>query len=154
GELRQGALEGVMIDAIAAASTLPAAQIRRAAMYSRSLGQTAHVALLDGAGGLTQFQLETLAPITPMLAQTAADPGEALSQLRGEVAFEWKMDGARIQAHKSADVVRIFSRSLNEVTAAIPEIADNLRALPVNEVVLDGEAIVFDPSGRPVPFQV
>ena len=154
GELRQGALEGVMIDAVAAAAGLQAHQIRRAAMYSRSLGRTARVALLEGAEGLTQFQLETLSPVAPMLAQTAADPGEALNQLHGQVAFEWKMDGARIQAHKSAEEVRIFSRSLNEVTAAIPEVAESLRALPVNEVVLDGEAIVFDAAGRPVPFQV
>src|SRR5512146_1511067 len=114
GELRQGALEGVMIDAIAAAAGLQAHQIRRAAMYSRSLGRTARVALLEGAEGLTQFHLETLSPVAPMLAQTAADPGEALHQLHGQVAFEWKMDGARIQAHKSAQEVRIFSRSLNE----------------------------------------
>ncbi len=154
GELRQGALEGVMIDAIAAAAGLQAHQIRRAAMYSRSLGRAAHAALLEGADGLTRFQLEILSPIAPMLAQTAADPGEALGQLQGEVAFEWKMDGARIQAHKSGDQVRIFSRSLNEVTGAIPEIAESVRALPVSEVVLDGEAIVFDASGRPVPFQV
>src|SRR6185312_8671115 len=154
GELRQGALEGVMIDAIAAAAGLQSHQIRRAAMYSRNLARAARVALLEGAEGLTQFQLETLSPIAPMLAQTAGDPGEALEQLHGEVAFEWKMDGARIQAHKSADLVRIFSRSLNDVTAAIPEIAESLRALPVNELILDGEAIVLDPAGRPVPFQV
>ena len=154
GELRQGALEGVMIDAIAAAASLQAHQIRRAAMFSKSLGRTAQVALLEGMDGLNRFQLEILSPVAPMLAQTAADPGEALSQLRGAVVFEWKMDGARIQAHKSADRVRIFSRSLNEVGAAIPEIVATVRALPVNEAVLDGEAIVLDPSGRPVPFQV
>ncbi len=154
GELRQGALAGVMIDAIAAASGLSAAQVRRAAMYSKSLGATARAALLDGAAGLTQFQLETLSPVAPMLAQTAADTGEALSQLRGEVAFEWKMDGARIQAHKNADLVRIFTRSLNEVTAAIPEIVEAVRTFPVDEGVLDGEAIVFDSSHRPTPFQV
>ena len=154
GELRQGALEGVMIDAIAAAAGLEAYQVRRAAMYSGSLGRTAHAALLEGPDGLSRFQLAILSPIAPMLAQTAADPGAALGQLRGAVAFEWKMDGARIQAHKSGEQVRIFSRSLNDVTAAIPEIAASLHALPVREVVLDGEAIVFDPSGRPVPFQV
>jgi DNA ligase 1 len=154
GELRQGALAGVMIDAIAAASELSAAQVRRAAMYSKSLGATARAALLDGAAGLTQFQLETLSPMAPMLAQTAADSAEALNQLRGEVAFEWKMDGARIQAHKSADLVRIFTRSLNEVTAAIPEIVAAVRSFAVHDVVLDGEAIVFDPANRPTPFQV
>ena len=154
GELRQGALQGVMIDAIAAAASLPAAQVRRAAMYSHSVGATAHAALLKGASGLTQFQLEILSPIAPMLAQTAADTAAALEQLPGEVAFEWKMDGARIQAHKSADVVRIFTRNLNDVTAAIPEIAATVHALPANDIILDGEAIVFDRAGRPTPFQV
>jgi DNA ligase-1 len=154
GELRQGALAGVMIDAIAAAANLPAFEVRRAAMYSKSLGATARVALLEGAAGLTQFQLEILSPIAPMLAQTATDAGEALEELEGEVAFEWKMDGARIQAHKSAEVIRIFSRSLNDVTAAIPEVVEALASLPVSDVVLDGEALVLDPSDRPVPFQV
>jgi DNA ligase 1 len=154
GELRQGALAGVMIDAIAAAAGLPAQDVRRAAMYSKSLGATARSALLEGKAGLTLFQLETLSPLAPMLAQTAADAGEALQQLHGDVAFEWKMDGARIQAHKSGDVVRIFTRNLNDVSAAIPEIVEALRTLPTNDVVLDGEAIVFDASGMPVPFQI
>jgi DNA ligase-1 len=154
GDLRQGALAGVMIDAIAAAASLPAQEVRRAAMYSGSLGATAHTALVAGSAGLTHFQLETLSPLAPMLAQTAASTDEALRQLPGDVAFEWKMDGARIQAHKSAQVVRIFSRSLNDVSAAIPEIVAALRALPVDDIVLDGEAIVLDAAGRPAPFQV
>jgi DNA ligase-1 len=154
GDLRQGALAGVMIDAIAAAASLPVQAVRRAAMYSRSLGATAHTALVEGEAGLTHFQLETLSPLAPMLAQTAASVQEALRQLPGAVAFEWKMDGARIHAHKSADVVRIFTRSLNDVSAAIPEIVESLRALSINDIVLDGEAIVLDPDGRPAPFQV
>ena len=153
GELRQGALAGVMIDAIAAAAAVPMAEVRRAAMYS-SVGATARAALLEGSAGLGRFQLETLSPLAPMLAQTAADTDEALEHLKGAVAFEWKMDGARIQAHKSADVVRIFSRGLNDVTDAIPEIAEAVRSLPTNDVVLDGEAIVLDAAGRPVAFQV
>jgi DNA ligase 1 len=154
GELRQGALAGVMIDAIAVAASLPQQDVRRAAMYSKSLGATAHAALVAGSAGLTHFQLETLSPLAPMLAQTAASATEALRQLPGEVAFEWKMDGARIQAHKSGEVVRIFTRGLNDVSAAIPEIVETLRNLPTNDVVLDGEAIVFDAAGRPAPFQV
>jgi DNA ligase-1 len=154
GELRQGALAGVMIEAIAAAASLPPPTVRRAAMYSRSLGATAHAALVQGEAGLAHFQLETLVPLAPMLAQTATSPAEALRQLGGEPAFEWKMDGARIQAHKSGDVVRIFTRSLNDVSAAVPEIVESLRALTTHDVVLDGEAIVLDPAGRPVPFQV
>lgn len=154
GELRQGALEGVMVDAIAAAAAVPVEQIRRAAMYARNLGALARVALTDGAAALAQFQLEPLSPIAPMLAQTAADVGEALAQLGGEVAFEWKMDGARIQLHKVGDSVRIYTRSSNDVTAAVPEIVETAQGLPAREMILDGEAIAFTAGGRPHPFQV
>jgi DNA ligase 1 len=154
GELRQGALSGVMIDAIAAAASLPAAEARRAAMYSKTIGAVARVALLEGSTGLQKFQLELLVPVAPMLAQTASDTSEALEQLPGEIAFEWKMDGARIQVHKAADTVRIYTRSLNEVTSAVPEIVEAVRQFPMNEGVLDGEAIAFTASGRPQPFQV
>jgi DNA ligase 1 len=154
GELRQGALAGVMVDAIAAAAQLPVAEVRRAAMYAKSLGAVARVALLEGVAGLAQFQLEILSPIAPMLAQTAADPAEALKELGGTAIFEWKMDGARIQVHKSNDTVHIYTRSLNDVTAAVPEIVETVRALPVREMILDGEAIAFTPAGRPCPFQI
>jgi DNA ligase-1 len=154
GELRQGALAGVMAEAIAAAAEIPAAQTRRAIMYSRSLGAVARVALLEGPQALERFQLQLFAPILPMLAQTAADVSEALQELHGEVAFEWKMDGARVQVHKIADDVRIYTRNLNDVTAAIPEIADAVRDFPAHTLVLDGEAIVFDANGRPHPFQI
>ncbi len=154
GELRQGALAGVMIDAVAAAAGLPAPRIRQAAMYSRSLGAVARAALLEGAPGLTPFQLQLFTPASPMLAQTAADTAEALRELGGEAAFEWKMDGARIQAHKVSDDVRIYTRALNEVTAAVPEIVDAVRGLAAHTLVLDGEAIAFDPAGRPHPFQI
>jgi DNA ligase-1 len=88
-----------------------------------------------------------------MLAQTAADAGEALTELGGAVEFEWKLDGARIQAHKASDEVRIYTRGLNEVTDAVPEIAEALRELSMRSVILDGEAIAFDANGRPHPFQ-
>jgi len=154
GELRQGALVGVMVDAIAAAADLPAAQVRRAAMYSRSLGAVARVALLDGADALGRFRLELFSPVAPMLAQTAADVAEALRELPGEVAFEWKMDGARIQVHKAAADVRVYTRGLNEVTGAVPEIVEEVRGFPAHSLVLDGEAIAFDASERPLPFQI
>ena len=158
GELRQGALAGVMVDAIAAAAEIPVAQVRRAAMYSPSLGAVARAALVEGAAALAKFQLELFAPIAPMLAQTAADVGEALVELLGEqpgeVEFEWKMDGARIQAHKNGDDVRLYTRSLNEVTAAVPEIVETVRGFPEHTLVLDGEAIAFDAKGRPHPFQI
>jgi DNA ligase 1 len=154
GELRQGALEGVMVDAIASAAAVSVEQIRRAAMYAKNLGAVARAALTEGVESLAQFQLEPLSPIAPMLAQTAADVREALAQLGGEIAFEWKMDGARIQLHKSGDAVRIYTRSSKEVTAAVPEIVETAQGLPVREVILDGEAIAFTAGGRPHPFQV
>jgi DNA ligase-1 len=154
GELRQGALAGIMIDAIAAAAELPAADVRRAAMYSNSLGAVARAAMCEGAGALAKFQLELFSPVSPMLAQTAVDVGEALQKIHGAAAFEWKMDGARIQVHKLGEEVRIYTRSLNEISAAIPEIVELARTFPERALVLDGEAIAFDASGRPHPFQV
>jgi len=154
GELRQGALAGVMVDAIASAAELDVAPVRRAAMYSKSLGAVARVAMLEGVQGLAGFHLQLFSPVSPMLAQTAADVDEALAILKGDVAFEWKMDGARIQVHKVDSQVRVYTRSLNEVTDAIPEIVERVRALPVRTLVLDGEAIAFEAAGRPHPFQV
>ena len=122
GELRQGALAGVMVDAIAAATSLPLAEVRRAAMYEKSLGLLARTGFERGVAGLREFQLQVMTPVAPMLAQTAAEVDEALEMLSGDLAFEWKMDGARIQVHKQGDLVRIYTRSLNEVTSAIPEI--------------------------------
>ena len=155
GELRQGALAGVMIDAIAAAAGIPGADVRRAAMYAGSLGKVALVAMTEGATGLGRFQLELFSPVAPMLAQTATDVDDALGQLGGgEIAVEWKLDGARVQAHKDGDLVRLYTRTLNEVTDALPEIVAAVRALPVQALVLDGEAIAYDSSGRPHPFQI
>jgi DNA ligase-1 len=154
GELRQGALEGVMVDAIAVAAVVPVEQIRRAAMYAKNLGAVARAALTEGVASLAQFQLEPLSPIAPMLAQTAADVGEALTQLGGEVDLEWKMDGARIQLHKVGNSIRIYTRSSNDVTAAVPEIVETAQALSAQEVILDGEAIAFTAAGRPHPFQI
>jgi len=154
GALRQGALAGVMLEAIAAAANVPVMDVRRAAMYSKSLGAVARIALLEGTEALARFQLELFVPAAPMLAQTAADVGEALNALGGEAAFEWKMDGARIQVHKVADEVRVYTRSLNEVTGAVPEIVEMARTFGAHTLVLDGEAIAFDSSERPHPFQV
>ncbi|HTE06482.1 MAG TPA: ATP-dependent DNA ligase [Planctomycetota bacterium] len=159
GELRQGALAGVMLDAITAAAELPAAEVRRAAMYAPDLGAVAAAALQEGSAGLARFQLQVLSPVAPMLAQTAADTGEALQQWADgsapvEVAFEWKIDGARIQAHRQDDLVRIYTRSLNDVSAAVPEIVEAVRRLPARDLVLDGEAVALKASGRPHPFQV
>jgi DNA ligase-1 len=154
GELRQGALAGVMIDAIAAAADLPVPKVRRAAMYAKSLGEVARLAMLEGAAALARFELELFSPVAPMLAQTAADAAEALEELHGPIAFEWKMDGARIQVHKAGDEVRMYTRTLNEVTGAVPEIVAAVRELPARELILDGEAIAFTATGRPHPFQI
>jgi DNA ligase-1 len=154
GELRQGALAGVMLEAIAAAADVPVADVRRAAMYSKKLGAVARLALREGTDALAKFQLELFVPAAPMLAQTAADVGEALKAIGGEAAFEWKMDGARIQVHKVDDQVRIFTRSLNEVTGAVPEIVEAVRTFGAQTLVLDGEAIAFDAAQRPHPFQI
>jgi DNA ligase-1 len=154
GELRQGALIGVMVEAIAAAAHLSVGPVRRAAMYSQDLGEVARVALREGDVGLARFRLHMFSPVAPMLAQTAAGVREALESLAGEVAFEWKMDGARIQAHKVGTDVRLYTRTLNEVTGSVPEIVEGVRALPAHTLVLDGEAIAFDESQRPRPFQI
>jgi DNA ligase 1 len=153
GELRQGALTGVMIEAIAAVTAVPLPEVRRAAMYESRLGVIAKAGLEAGAAGMQRFQLQLMSPIAPMLAQTASDVDEALEMLAGDIAFEWKMDGARIQVHKQGDEVRIFTRNLNDVTVAIPEIAAEVRALPTHSLVLDGEAIAFNAAGRPHAFQ-
>ncbi|HEY1890825.1 MAG TPA: ATP-dependent DNA ligase [Steroidobacteraceae bacterium] len=155
GELRQGALAGVMIDAIAAAADVPVTDVRRAAMYAGHLSAVAVVAMTEGAAALSRFQLQLFSPVAPMLAQTAADTGEALKELGGgEIAVEWKLDGARVQAHKEGELVRLYTRTLNEVTDALPEIVAAVRALPAQALVLDGEAIAYDAAGRPHPFQI
>jgi DNA ligase-1 len=100
-----------------------------------------------------RFDVQLMRPIQPMLAQTAEDVENALADL-GEAALEFKMDGARIQVHKSGDDVAVFSRSLNDVTAAVPEVVEAVRAMPVRELILDGEVLAFQPDGRPHPFQV
>ena len=153
GELRQGALEGVLADAVARAAGLPPADVRRAIMLAGALSPVAAAVLAEGAAGLDRFRLRVGEPIQPMLAQPAADLGEALDSL-GEAALEWKLDGARVQVHKDGDVVKVYSRTLREVTAAIPEVAGMARAAPTRTLVLDGEAIALRPDGSPEPFQV
>ena len=153
GELRQGALEGLMAEAVARAAELPADEIRRAVMVEGELGPVARAALTRGRAGLSAFQVRLLRPLQPMLASPAADLAEALETF-GRAAFEYKLDGARIQVHRAGDEVRVFSRQLNEVSAALPELIEAARALPGRELILDGEAIALRPDGRPQPFQI
>jgi ATP-dependent DNA ligase I len=153
GGLRQGALEGVMVEAVARAVELPAAEVRRAVMLAGALGPVAAAAAAEGRDGLARFRLELLRPVQPMLAQTAEDTTEALARL-GRAAVEWKLDGARIQIHRSGGEVRVFTRNLADVTDRVPEVVSVLLALPVEAIVLDGEAIALATDGRPRPFQV
>ncbi len=153
GELRQGALESLMIDAVAVAASLPAATVRQAAMVANGIASVAHAALTGGAAGLRPFALVLMQPVAPMLAQPANDIAETLRAL-GTAAFEWKVDGARVQVHKAGDDIRVFTRNRNDVTASAPEIVDALRAVRTRELILDGEAIALHPGGAPQPFQL
>ena len=153
GELRQGALESLMIDAVAAAASLPPASVRQAAMVAHGIVPVARAVLTEGQSGLRQFALALMQPIAPMLAQPAADVASALEAL-GTAAFEWKLDGARVQVHKSGDDVRIFTRNRNDVTSSAPEIVEAVRSSQVPELILDGEAIALKPGGAPQPFQI
>jgi len=152
GELRQGALEGMMIEAVAAAAALPAAEVRRAATFAGGIAPVARAALAEGANGLKRFAIRLMQPVLPMLAQPAQDVAAALAEL-GSALFEWKLDGARVQVHKSGSDVRVFTRNLNDVTAAVPEVTAALKNIR-SSLILDGEAIALRADGRPHPFQV
>ncbi len=153
GELRQGALEGIMLEAVAKATGIKAERVRRAAMMAGDIGRVAHAALEHGEAGLEQYEVQLFRPVQPMLAQTAEDIEDAMEEL-GEAALEFKLDGARVQAHRSGDDVIVFSRSLKDVTTAVPEVVEAVRALPAKDLILDGEVISLTPEGRPQPFQV
>jgi DNA ligase-1 len=153
GEVRQGALEGVVQDAIARASAIPAADVRRASMFAPDLAVVAVTALTEGRAGLARFDLALLAPVAPMLASPAADVAAALERL-GEGAFEYKVDGARVQVHKAGDSVRVFTRQLQDVTERVPEVVEWARAAPLPELIVEGEALALRADGRPQPFQV
>jgi DNA ligase 1 len=152
GELRQGALEGVLMEAVAKAANVPAERLRYAVMMAGDLPTVAKAALFEGDSGLSRFSIQLFRPVLPMLAGTADDEGDALTEL-GEAALEYKLDGARVQIHKGGDEVRVFSRRLNEVTAAVPELVEAIRALPARELVVEGEAIALRPDGTPHSFQ-
>ena len=152
GELRQGALELIMVEAVSKAAELPSEEVRRAAMLSGNLSAVAKAALTEGSKGLAPFAVQLFRPIKPMLAQTATDVAEALERST-PAAFEYKFDGARIQVHKQGDAVKVFSRLMNDVTVAVPEVLEVARKLNVKEVILDGEAIALTTDNRPLPFQ-
>jgi DNA ligase-1 len=153
GELRQGALEGVLLDAVAKAAGVPAPAVRRATMLAGDLGVVAAAALAGGEAALVQFSLQLMRPVQPMLAGSAEDVTAALAGIE-RPTLELKLDGARVQVHRAGDEVRVFSRQLNDVTAAVPEVVEAVRAMPARDLVLDGEAIVLRTDGSPEPFQV
>jgi DNA ligase-1 len=152
GEVRQGALEGVLLEAIAKAAGVRADTVRRAAMMAGDLGVVARAVLADREGGLAQYQLELFRPVQPMLADSAPTVGDALSA-GIPVGVEWKLDGARIQVHRRDDRVAVYTRNLNDVTAALPEVVEVVSALTARELILDGEVIALAPNGRPHSFQ-
>jgi DNA ligase-1 len=152
GELRQGALDGVMLDAVAVAADVPATAIRRAAMLCGAIAPVAAAALRDGVSGLSSFALEVGRPLLPMLASTATSVDDAVTKLTS-VSVDTKLDGIRVQLHKSGSDVAVFTRSLDDVTVRVPELVAAVAAMPADSLVLDGEAIALSPDGRPRPFQ-
>lgn len=152
GELRTGALSGVLLDAVARAADAPIATVRRAAMLSGDLGETARIALAGDDGDLDAVGLRVGRPVLPMLAATAATPTAAL-EITGPASVEYKLDGARIQVHRHGDEVGIYTRSLADVTHRLPEIVDIVRTLPADDLILDGETLALDEEGGPRPFQ-
>lgn len=156
GDLKQGALDGVMIEAVARANGVPATVVRRAHMLQGDLRRVAALAAEGGRSRLESVGLQVLRPIQPMLAQSAETTDDAWERAVGDagvVAVEWKLDGARIQVHKRGSEVRAFTRNLNEMTERVPDVVDLMRDLDAETVILDGEVIRLHADGRPLPFQ-
>ena len=154
GELRQGALTGVMADAVARAANLSPESVRRAAMLAGDLPAVAAQALTGGDAALAQFTLRVGRPVGPMLAQTSSSVADALERLSGTAVFEAKLDGARLQIHREGSDVSLYTRSLDDVTARLPEVVDATLTLPVASLIADAEGIALRPDGRPHRFQV
>ncbi|HKY16381.1 MAG TPA: ATP-dependent DNA ligase [Microthrixaceae bacterium] len=152
GELRQGALAGIVADAVSKASGVAAPKVRRAAMLTGDLALTAELALVGGADAIESVGLEVGTAVQPMLASTATDVAEAIAAT-GDSSVEWKLDGARVQAHRRGDEVRLFTRNLNDVTERLPALVEDLRRLDVESIILDGEALGVGDDGLPVAFQ-
>ncbi|MET0782600.1 MAG: ATP-dependent DNA ligase, partial [Microbacterium sp.] len=153
GELRTGALDGVLVDAISRASGHDAVTVRRAAMLSGDLGETARLALAGADGELAGVGLVVGRPVMPMLASTAVSVADAVASVAGAASVEFKLDGARIQVHRAGDDVQVFTRNLADITHRVPEIVEATRSLPVRQVILDGETLSLDADGGPRPFQ-
>ncbi|MCH8611931.1 ATP-dependent DNA ligase [Arsenicicoccus dermatophilus] len=154
GELRHGAQEGSLVAAVATAYDLPEAAVRRAAMMAGHLGPVAEAATTGGLAAVEVIGLEVGRPVRPMLAKAAPDVAEVYADGDRERLVQGKLDGIRIQVHRDGDTVRVFTRSLDDITDRVPEVVEVARALDVRQVVLDGEAIALRADGRPQPFQV
>ncbi|MFF8814193.1 ATP-dependent DNA ligase [Streptomyces pactum] len=152
GELRQGALDALAVEGLAAAVGAAPEEVRRAVMLGGSLGAVARELLARGPAALADFRLEVGRPVLPMLAQSAKDVDEALDRL-GPCAVEEKLDGIRVQVHRDGTAVRVFTRTLDEITGRLPDVVAAARELAVDRAVLDGEVIALGPDGRPRPFQ-
>ena len=152
GELRQGASEGVVVEAVARAARVPANAVRRALMLVGELGETAGIALTQGRPGLEAVGFQPLRPIRPMLASTADDAGSAVAEM-GRCSVEWKLDGIRIQAHRQGDEVHVWTRNLNEVTGRLGEVVEVVSELPVRTAALDGEVVGLAEDLSPAAFQ-
>ena len=153
GEIRQGALESVITDAVARAAGLPAARVRRAVMMAGGLSPVARVALAEVDADLSRFTLGIFRPVQPMLARSADSVEEARVRL-GAMALDYKLDGARVQVHKDEAEVRAFTRRLRDVTAPVPEVVEAVGGMPARRLILDGEVLALQPDGTPLPFQV
>ncbi len=153
GELRQGALDTLVQDAAAKVAGLPPADVRRAAMLAGSTVTAGVTALTGGAEALARFVLTVGRPVLPMLASSAGDVTEAVTRLGGPVAVDTKLDGIRIQVHRNGSEVVVTTRTLDDVTARLPEVVAVVRSLPAETLVLDGEALALDEQGRPRAFQ-
>ncbi|WP_089158354.1 ATP-dependent DNA ligase [Micromonospora sp. NBS 11-29] len=153
GELRQGAQAGLLAEAVARAADVPVTTVRRALLLAGDLRAVAVAALTGGAAALAGFGLQVGRPLAPMLAQSAPSVDEALTATGLPAVVDVKLDGIRIQVHRSGADIAVFTRSLDEITGRLPEVVAAVRALPARELVLDGEAIGLDAAGRPLPFQ-
>ncbi|MEO3974596.1 ATP-dependent DNA ligase [Streptomyces sp. CAU 1734] len=153
GEVRQGALDAIALEAVARAAGTPADAVRRAVMLKGSLPPVARTLLAEGPAALGRFRLTIGTPVQPMLAHTAKSVTEAVRTLAAACAVEEKLDGIRVQVHRDGDAVRVFTRSLDDITARLPEVTEAARLLPDTHFILDGELIALTPDGRPVPFQ-
>jgi DNA ligase-1 len=153
GEVRTGALEGVLVEGIGAAFEIPAAVVRRAVMLAGSAPFAAGVAASEGAEGLAAIGLVVGRPVQPMLAGSAPDLASALETTGLPCLVDGKLDGIRIQVHRSGDAVSVYSRSLDDLTGRFPELLELARSLPAESFVLDGEALLVADDGRPRAFQ-